>query len=66
MFICVLFILPTAHPVNSQNMNYAVVAVGGILILVGLTWVFWGRYTFKGPVHTVDGLDMQDSNRKME
>lgn len=66
VFICVLFILPTAHPVNSQNMNYAVVAVGGILILVGLTWVFWGRYTFKGPVHTVDGLDMQDSDRKME
>ncbi len=30
VFICVLFVLPTAHPVTQFNMNYAVVSVGGI------------------------------------
>ncbi|KAI0044845.1 amino acid transporter [Auriscalpium vulgare] len=54
VFVCVLFILPTAHPVTTQNMNYAVVAVGGILIIVGSTWAFWGRHRFIGPVATVD------------
>ncbi|TFY50306.1 hypothetical protein EVG20_g11596 [Dentipellis fragilis] len=31
VFICVLFVLPTARPVTAQNMNYAIVAVGGII-----------------------------------
>ncbi|KAF9256311.1 amino acid transporter [Marasmius fiardii PR-910] len=52
VFVCVLFILPTSHPVNKDNMNYAVVSVGGLLLIVALTWTFWGRYRFKGPVHT--------------
>ncbi|KAF9045379.1 amino acid transporter [Panaeolus papilionaceus] len=55
IFICVLFVLPTAQPVNQQDMNYAIVSVGSILLLVGLTWFFWGRHTFKGPVHTKSG-----------
>ncbi|KAL0946011.1 hypothetical protein HGRIS_012288 [Hohenbuehelia grisea] len=51
-FICILFILPTAHPVNELNMNYAVVAVGGLLLLVTAAWALWGRYHFVGSVHT--------------
>jgi hypothetical protein len=39
--------------VNQLNMNYAIVAVGGLIILVGLTWVTWGRTRFVGPVKTV-------------
>jgi hypothetical protein len=35
-------------------MNYAIVAVGGVVILVGMTWIFWGRFRFVGPVKTVD------------
>jgi hypothetical protein len=50
IFICVLFILPTAHPVSSINMNYFVDAVGGI---IGTTRVAWGRFRFLGPVKTV-------------
>ncbi|OBZ76216.1 Amino-acid permease BAT1 [Grifola frondosa] len=34
VFICVLFILPIAHPTNSLNMNYAVVAIGGVIAIV--------------------------------
>jgi hypothetical protein len=52
-FICVLFVLPTASPVNALNMNYAIVAVGGLLVIVTINWFWWGRYSFKGPVKTV-------------
>ncbi|KAJ3722991.1 amino acid/polyamine transporter I [Lentinula raphanica] len=50
--ICVLFVLPTAFPVNKNNMNYAVVSVGGIMLIVATTWFFWGRFRYKGPVLT--------------
>ncbi|KAL6304632.1 amino acid transporter [Sparassis latifolia] len=52
VFICVLFILPTARPVNSLNMNYAIVAIGGVIIIVGFCWTLWGRFHFTGPVST--------------
>ncbi|KAJ6624395.1 amino acid transporter [Mycena sp. CBHHK59/15] len=55
IFVCTLFVLPTAHPVNALNMNYAVVAVGGVLLLVLGMWVAWGRGRFTGPVLTVGG-----------
>jgi len=34
-------------------MNYSIVAVGGIILIVGMTWVTWGRFRFVGPVKTV-------------
>lgn len=51
-FICVLFILPTAYPVNELNMNYSIVAVGGVIVIVTVNWVPWGRRSFSGPVRT--------------
>ena len=54
VFICVLFILPTAHPVTAESMNYASAAIGFILLLVGTTWVLWGRHHFKGPISEVE------------
>jgi hypothetical protein len=54
IFICVLFVLPTARPVTPENMNYAIVAVGGIMVMVLANWLLWGRYRFTGPVATVD------------
>ncbi|KAF8961453.1 amino acid/polyamine transporter I [Flammula alnicola] len=60
IFICVLFVLPTARPVTQFNMNYAVVSIGGIFLVVGLTWVLWGRTRFFGTVHTNPDL-VQDS-----
>ena len=57
VFICVLFVLPTAHPTTALNMNYAVVAIGGVLLLVGACWAFWGRFRFVGPVQTVRAGD---------
>ncbi|KAL5513726.1 hypothetical protein ACEPAH_4126 [Sanghuangporus vaninii] len=53
VFVCVLFILPTVRPTNAQNMNYAIVAIGGLLVITTSMWVFWGRSRFIGPVKTV-------------
>ncbi|KAG1742967.1 amino acid transporter [Suillus occidentalis] len=53
IFVCVLFILPTAYPVDVLNMNYAIVAVGGLLVVITINWFWWGRHSFKGLVKTV-------------
>ncbi|CAL1710337.1 unnamed protein product [Somion occarium] len=53
-FICILFVLPTSHPVSSTNMNYAIVAVGALILLVALGWFIWGRKTFHGSVRTLE------------
>ncbi|EIW79578.1 hypothetical protein CONPUDRAFT_58025 [Coniophora puteana RWD-64-598 SS2] len=52
IFICVLFVLPTAYPVTSLNMNYAIVAVGGVFLIVAVNWFTWGHRSFVGPVAT--------------
>ncbi|KAG1819269.1 amino acid transporter [Suillus subaureus] len=52
VFICILFVLPTAYPVNVLNMNYAIVAVGGLLVIITINWFWWGKHSFKGPVKT--------------
>ena len=62
MFICVLFILPTAHPVNSQNMNYAVVAIGAVMLIVGACWILWGRFHFMGPMKTVENESKEEKH----
>jgi hypothetical protein len=66
IFICVLFILPTAHPVTSLSMNYAVVAVVGVMLLVLLMWVFWGRTRFAGPVLTGHARGHVNPHREQE
>lgn len=53
VFICVLFILPTAQPVTADDMNYSIAAIGAVFLLVGLSWLFWGRFHFKGPVSEI-------------
>lgn len=33
-------------------MNYAILAIGGVALIVIVNWFTWGRYSFVGPVHT--------------
>ena len=40
-------------------MNYAIVAIGGVVLIVGLVWVFWGRRRFSGPVQTLSRSDLK-------
>ncbi|KAF8166055.1 amino acid transporter [Pholiota molesta] len=66
VFICVLFVLPTARPVTQFNMNYAIVSVGGIFLIVGLTWIFWGRTRFTGSVHTNPDVVNDGNSEKLD
>ncbi|RKP06509.1 APC amino acid permease [Thamnocephalis sphaerospora] len=52
-FITVLFVLPTASPVTAENMNYAPVMVGIVLVFVGGWWMLSARHWFHGPVCNV-------------
>ena len=38
-------------------MNYAVVAIGAVILIVAACWVFWGRHRFVGPVKTTTVVD---------
>lgn len=66
VFVCVLFILPTAQPVTAESMNYAIAAVGFILLLVGSTWVLWGRHHFNGPVSEIDNEVIVEDEKVVE
>lgn len=52
--ITVLFCLPVVYPVNKTTLNYAPVAVGGVLVLVLLYWFLSARKWFKGPHDNLD------------
>ncbi|ORY34978.1 amino acid permease-domain-containing protein [Naematelia encephala] len=45
----VFFLFPPDLPVTGDNMNYAVVVLGIVTIMAGLTWIFDGRKHFIGP-----------------
>ncbi|KAI0733308.1 amino acid transporter [Fomitopsis betulina] len=65
VFICVLFVLPTSYPVDALNMNYAIVAIGGVILIVCLCWLAWGRKHFKGPVSTL-AEEAEEEDRKVD
>lgn len=50
VLISILFMLPSAYPINAGNFNYAPVAVLGTLLIVGIWWMVSARNWFKGPV----------------
>jgi amino acid transporter len=62
--ITVVFCLPTANPVDSQTLNYTVVAVGIIAIGSLSVWVFSARKWFVGPLREIEleaaGVDVSD------
>ena len=53
--ISIVFVLPQANPVDSQTLNYAIVAVG-IVVLYSVTfWLVSARKWFKGPIKQIEG-----------
>ncbi|KAH8826370.1 APC amino acid permease [Flagelloscypha sp. PMI_526] len=64
MFITIVFILPQVNPVNSQTLNYAVVAVGIVVTYSIGFWLISARKWFVGPVKQIDaekmGIDVMD------
>lgn len=55
-FITITFILPQINPVNSQTLNYAIVAVGIVLTYCMSFWVLSARKWFKGPIKQIAGM----------
>lgn len=61
-FIAIVFMLPQTNPVNSQTLNYSVVAVG-IVILYGFGfWFVSARKWFIGPVRRISAGATEVSN----
>jgi amino acid transporter len=52
--IVVLFSLPVAYPITKDTLNYAPVAVGGVLVLCVSSWYLRARFWFHGPKTNVD------------
>lgn len=48
----IIMFFPMEYPVTKDNMNYAVVIVGGIAILATAYWIVSARHWFVGPKRT--------------
>jgi len=49
VFICIVFMLPQYTPITLQNFNFTPVAVGVVIVGVGVWWLVSARKWFKGP-----------------
>lgn len=49
VFTSITFNFPTLAPVDSENMNYTSAAVGIIMLVAVVTWMFVARKQFRGP-----------------
>ncbi len=53
LFISIAFILPQANPVDTQTLNYAIVAVGIVATYALGFWLISARKWFTGPVKQI-------------
>jgi len=59
LFVSVIFSLPTIMPVTPQNMNYACVITGGVVILSGLWYVISAHRHYHGPTSNLPSGDVK-------
>jgi choline transport protein len=66
-------VFPPELPVTGNNMNYAIVAFGIIVVIATVQWIFDGRKNYKGPqldeialmhgvVEGITGAEAESSN----
>ncbi|KAI0028728.1 APC amino acid permease [Vararia minispora EC-137] len=60
LFVSVIFALPTVLPITPQNMNYASVITGSVVILALIWYVIDGRRHYKGPVSNLHEKQFHD------
>ncbi|KAI9615075.1 hypothetical protein H4Q26_011614 [Puccinia striiformis f. sp. tritici PST-130] len=48
--ITVFFCLPNATPITRETLNYTPVVVGVLIVWIVLSWIFWARQSFSGPM----------------
>ncbi|KAI1793751.1 APC amino acid permease [Ganoderma leucocontextum] len=68
VFISIAFILPQANPVDTQTLNYAIVAVGIVVTYALGFWLLSARKWFTGPIKQITSeIDVTDpANAKTE
>ncbi|KAB8659327.1 hypothetical protein FH972_026216 [Carpinus fangiana] len=57
LFAFITFNFPTLNPVDAENMNYCVAAVGGVMFIAAIFWFTTGRKHFSGPVVALIGQE---------
>jgi len=64
--ITIIFILPTTpagvpwrDEFTWNSVNYAPIAVGGLILVVGIWWLLSAKRTFTGPKHTIAEIDRE-------
>lgn len=60
MVTSIIMFFPTEYPVTKDNMNYAVVIVGGVALIAGFYWAVSARHTYQGPKRT--NLDVSETS----
>ncbi|RAR13712.1 amino acid transporter [Stemphylium lycopersici] len=56
VYTSIFLLFPPYQPVTAENMNYAPVVLGGVLVLSATWWFIKGHRTFVGPVlDTIEG-----------
>ncbi|KAL0948249.1 hypothetical protein HGRIS_010846 [Hohenbuehelia grisea] len=58
LFISIAFVLPSVNPVDSQTLNYAIVAVGIVIAYSVGFWFISARKWFTGPVKQIAAEEM--------
>ncbi|VDC07342.1 unnamed protein product [Peniophora sp. CBMAI 1063] len=53
-FIVIILLFPSSDNPGVQDMNYAVVIIGGVFVLSALTWMLSARKWFTGPISNLD------------
>jgi amino acid transporter len=48
----IFMFFPANYPVTKDNMNYAVVVIGGVLLIAAIYWFISARHWFVGPKRT--------------
>lgn len=57
LFAAAIFCLQPRWPVTAANLNFAIIAVGGAVVLVTSAWVLSAHSWFTGPRIDVDNSD---------
>ncbi|KAF9262529.1 amino acid transporter [Marasmius fiardii PR-910] len=66
-FIVVLLLFPSSQKPLAEEMNYAIVIIGGVIIFASASWALSARKWFHGPVKTVEKLTSEtESNEEKD
>jgi amino acid transporter len=65
VYVSIFLLFPPYQPVTAQNMNYAPVVFGGVLVLSAVWWFIRGKREFVGPVSDmIEGRPVRDGGRR--